>query len=219
MRIYNAWNRGGLTSEWVEVTGKWRLWQKCCMKLVTELECIWRHDGGEARKWKDCAKRIREKEGGWLSLLAVTSGHHRLENISSAIGQTKHPCACFLSPSLLYTDDRTRTPGPLDSNRKPPNSLSLSLSLALSPQALTGVKSGLKYGEINSSTLQFITPWATICCLCTQRRHLFYCRLVFHKDFLQRFLSRWLIQVGWSLQPSKDPVILLSAYLSTNRDR
>lgn len=132
MRIYNAWNRGGLTSEWVEVTGKWGLWQKCCMKLVTELECIWRHDGGEARKWKDCAKTIREKEGGWLSLLAVTSGHLRLKNISSAIGQTKHPCACFMSPSLLYTDDRTRTPGSLDSNRKPPNSLSLSLFCWLS---------------------------------------------------------------------------------------
>lgn len=39
-----------MTSEWVEVKGKWRLWQKYSMKLVAELECVWRHDGGEARK-------------------------------------------------------------------------------------------------------------------------------------------------------------------------
>lgn len=36
------------------------------MKLVTELECIWWCDGVEARKWKDCAKRIIDKEGGRL---------------------------------------------------------------------------------------------------------------------------------------------------------
>lgn len=38
-RIFKAWNRGGLTSEGVEVTGKWRLCKKkYWMKLVTELE-------------------------------------------------------------------------------------------------------------------------------------------------------------------------------------
>lgn len=112
MRIYNAWNRGGLTSEWVEVKGKWRLWQKYSMKLVTELECTGRHDGGAAGKWKYCAKRIAEKEGGRLKLLPVISAHLRLKNISSAIGRTKHPRSCSRSPSFNHMrwDADPRTP-------------------------------------------------------------------------------------------------------------
>lgn len=98
MRICNAWNTGGLTSEGVEVTGKWRLWQeKYCMKLVTELECIWWCDCVEARKWKDFAKRIMEKERGRQRLLVVTSGQPR-KSICFAIGKTKHPHARTLPP-------------------------------------------------------------------------------------------------------------------------
>lgn len=82
------------------------------MKLVTELECIWWCDGVEARKWKDCAKRIIEKEGGRLRILVVTSGQLR-QNICCAIGKTKHPHACSL-PTFPFTHTWLNT-GPLTS--------------------------------------------------------------------------------------------------------
>lgn len=50
MRIYNTGGRRGLTSEWVEVEGKWRLWQEYSMKLVAELEFIGDTMAGEDRK-------------------------------------------------------------------------------------------------------------------------------------------------------------------------
>lgn len=143
-----------MTSEWVEVKGKWRLWQKYSMKLVSELECIWRSDGGEARKWKDCAKRIREKEGGRvLRLPVVTSVHLLVKNISLTMGNPIHPYICSLSVylSLFHThlDTNTRkvgcwSLGPLT----PAWILCLPSLLSLCPCSPADGKSGLKRGEI-----------------------------------------------------------------------
>lgn len=109
--MYKAWNRGGLTSEWAQVKGKWRLWQKCHMKLAAELECVWRLDGGETRKWKDCAKRIKKKEG--RRLLKAFGGYLRSPRAEKYIctytaRQTNTPTAS-LSLSDLHSHSHTQT--------------------------------------------------------------------------------------------------------------
>lgn len=78
------------------------------MKLAAELECIWRLDGGETRKWKDCAKRIRKKEGG--RLLKAFGGYFRSPQAEKYIcAYTENQYTHSLSLSDLHSHSHTQT--------------------------------------------------------------------------------------------------------------
>lgn len=192
------------------------------MKLVTELEGIWWCDGVEARKWRNCAKRIMETVGG--GRLVVASGRPLIKKKKNTYmlfyRQNKTPshmlCASF--PFMhTWLDSWLLTSG----FQHTTTTLWLSSSLALnpSPHLLSWREMKPENWVYYSSTLEFITAWTTICCVHAERGDVFNCRLVFHDDFKQRFPRRQLIAVDWRPQPSEDPVNLLPANLSTNTDR
>lgn len=136
-------------------------------------------------KWKDCAKRIKEKEGGRV----VTSAHLRLKNISSAIGKARHLRASSLS-FVLWGGKIIL--GPLDSfsDSLPPHFLSPSLSSCW----LGG------WGEIRPETQRLFQHTAVydtrtaLGCRCIQWRaqpinrtgphHLFHCCFPAGNDFI-----------------------------------